>query len=227
MRDVGGIERLLQRALPATVSFRVLYRGDQPDEMSRHEESRSLSERAVASRRESFRLGRTAARDALHQLGAGRPKIGVGTDREPLWPDRVVGSITHAGPYAAAAVGWRSEVGGIGIDLEVNRPFAGLRERVAFGVEREWLDALEAEEAETATIEIFSAKEAVFKAFYPRIGQFFGFEAATLEPAPSGDHYLGWLVDGLDTRYPAARSFRVHVSWHRDVVVASLTLDPD
>lgn len=227
MGDVDAIERLLQQVLPATMSFRALSTGDRPGDALHREEARWLSDRAVRSRRESFRLGRAAARDALHLLGAGRPTIGIGTGREPLWPAGVVGSITHAGPYAVAAVAWMRDAGGVGIDLEFDRPFAGLRERVAFGVEREWLDALGAEEAGKATIEIFSAKEAVFKAFYPRIGEFFGFEAATLEPGSAGGRYFARLADGLDVEYPHTRRFPVDTGWHEGVLLSAVTLDPD
>ena len=39
-------------------------------------------------------------------------------DRAPVWPDGVVGSITHAGNFAAAAVAWAADIAALGIDLE-------------------------------------------------------------------------------------------------------------
>ncbi|MDQ3781527.1 MAG: 4'-phosphopantetheinyl transferase superfamily protein [Actinomycetota bacterium] len=226
MSRVEGVERLL-RNVPKTVCYEVLMAGDQPDDKLMPEEVSAISERAAALRRESFRLGRTAARNALAQLGAGRPAVAVGRHREPLWPKDVVGSITHVGSCAIAAVAWKRDIAGIGIDLEMRRGFEGLRRSVAFGGELGWLAALDAEEAESATIEVFAAKEAIFKAFYPRIGRFFGFDSATLEPAVPRHHYLGRLTEGLVDEYPASRSFRIDVGWHRDLVLATLVLEAD
>jgi 4'-phosphopantetheinyl transferase EntD len=39
-------------------------------------------------------------------------------DRTPVWPDGVVGSITHTGDFAAAAVAWAADIAGLGIDSE-------------------------------------------------------------------------------------------------------------
>lgn len=224
----GGAElEGLLRTLPETVCFSVLVERDLPHDHLKPVEASALSERAVPSRRESFRLGRAAARSALAGLGAGRPAIPVGDNREPVWPEGVVGSITHAGRYAIAAVAWSSEVFALGVDLELRRPFAGLRERVAFGEELAWLESLDPAEADIATIEVFSAKEAIFKAFHPGVGRFFGFDSAKLEPAVSRDHYRGYLAKGLADAYPPSRSFRVDIGWHRDVVLATVCLESD
>lgn len=226
MSQVDEIVQLL-RGLPGEVSHRLLSEGDNPEDGLSTEETSALSDRAVSSRAESFRLGRSAARDALEQLGVGRPSIGVGSYRQPLWPDGIVGSITHTRSIAIAAVGRESEVGGIGVDLEALRPFDGLKRHVAFGDELKWLDRLGGAEADVKTIEIFSAKEAIFKAFYPRVQRFFGFDSASVEPTDSGDHYVGRLAHDLDARYPPSRTFRISVGWAGDLILAALILEPD
>ena len=48
-------------------------------------------------------------------------------DRAPIWPDRVVGSITHTGDFAAAAVAWAADIAGLGIDSEQAIDRAGLK----------------------------------------------------------------------------------------------------
>jgi 4'-phosphopantetheinyl transferase EntD len=140
-----------------------------------------LGERATARRREAFALGRAAARLALRDLGVGSLAglvIGRGPGGEPLWPEGVVGTISHSGDAALAVVGWRSDYRGLGVDLEQRVP--GLSERavrlVCTAGEQAWLAC---RPAVWRTV-VFSAKEAVFKALNPIEGVWLGFADAEL-----------------------------------------------
>jgi 4'-phosphopantetheinyl transferase EntD len=135
------------------------------------DEARALAG-AVGKRRREFVTGRACARRALRSLGVARTAIGVGSRSEPLWPNGIVGSITHCEGYRAAAVARAGHVAAIGIDAEINAPLpARLMRRVA-------------SESELAAIRtrardcpprvpvcldrlLFSAKEAVYKAWFP------------------------------------------------------------
>src|SRR5688572_21941564 len=55
-------------------------------------------------RRRDFILGRNCARKALAALGHGNAVIERRGNGAPLWPDGIVGSITHTSGYAAALV---------------------------------------------------------------------------------------------------------------------------
>jgi len=122
--------------------------------------------RAAPRRRAEFATARACARDALGQLGIAPRAIPVGEQGEPLWPDGVIGSITHCDGYRAAAVARADELLCVGIDAEVNAP---LRERVSARIG----SALELARARAAAPEasagrlVFSAKEAAFKAWRP------------------------------------------------------------
>lgn len=85
-------------------------------------EAQLLNERAVPRRRLHFTLGRAAAHDALDDLGAPTAIVGRAPGGEPIWPDGIVGSITHAGNVAAAVVASASHLAGLGLDLELTRP---------------------------------------------------------------------------------------------------------
>src|SRR5277367_2552834 len=63
-------------------------------------------DRAVRARRTEFLAGRACARSALRKLADGRADdaIPIGPDRAPVWPAGIVGAITHAHGFAAAAV---------------------------------------------------------------------------------------------------------------------------
>ena len=53
--------------------------------------SRSFS----SKRLKEFSVGRKCARNALSHLGFNDPPILIGTNREPIWPKNICGSITH------------------------------------------------------------------------------------------------------------------------------------
>lgn len=129
---------------------------------------------AVAKRRREFAFGRACSRAALARLGRGRPAPVVsGEHGAPLWPPGVVGSITHVEGYYAAAVAAGSDFAAIGIDAAANRSLPPAVARVAAA--RELSDLPGGGRWPTV---VFSAKEAVFKAWFPLTGCRLGFEEA-------------------------------------------------
>jgi 4'-phosphopantetheinyl transferase EntD len=71
---------------------------------------------AIQKRQREFLAGRWCAKQALQCLGAGSTDVAMAEDRAPIWPDGVVGSITHTGDFAAAAVAWAADIAALGID---------------------------------------------------------------------------------------------------------------
>jgi len=70
-------------------------------------------------RRTEFTLGRAAANLAVKQLGfESPPPVLKGERGEPLWPEGIVGSITHCGSSAIAAAAVGSVALSVRIDLE-------------------------------------------------------------------------------------------------------------
>jgi 4'-phosphopantetheinyl transferase EntD len=140
---------------------------------------------AVEKRRQEFVTGRACARLALERLGAPVVAIPRGQRGEPLWPAGVVGSITHCLGYRACAVAWSDAVVALGIDAEPNAPLAdGVLEKVAHGRElvsfgRRGPRAGGETELDLPRL-LFSAKEAVYKAWFPLTGQWLGFEDVEL-----------------------------------------------
>lgn len=130
--------------------------------------------RAVEKRRREFVAGRACAREALARLGVAAVAVPSGADGEPLWPAGIVGSITHCEGYRACAVAWSDAVVGLGIDAEPNRPLpGGVLEEVAHGRERDLLaDGAVGQDIGRL---LFSAKEAVFKAWFPMTRRRLGF----------------------------------------------------
>jgi enterobactin synthetase component D len=147
------------------------------------DEERYVGPTAAERRRSSFALGRSAARDALRQLGVQALAIGQGRGGEPLWPEGVVGAITHSGDIAIAIAGWQRDYAGLGVDLEQLSP--GLTPRAARRIctlaELAWIETVDYRHYGTM---LFSAKEAVFKALFPIEGVWLGFGDAELTWQP-------------------------------------------
>lgn len=171
---------------------------------------------AVPVRRRAFVLGRLAAHAALRQAGAPLMPVLAGPDRAPCWPDGFVGSIAHTGDVAVAAAARAADVAAVGIDVERDRPLAlELWDTVATPRERAWLDAQPARTRGRRALQLFCAKEAVYKAWYPvgrRVLEFAEVEVDCGEGAPRSARVLA---------SPAAR---FELAWSRlgeHVVVAA------
>jgi 4'-phosphopantetheinyl transferase EntD len=170
---------------------------DDPDAVLASEEEPAVAH-AVATRRAEFTTARSCARDALTRLGSPTPAVPVGEKRAPVWPDGVVGAITHCAGFRAAAVAWRSEVRTVGLDAEPHTALPdGVLEAVSDAGERAVLSRLARESPDVRWDKIlFSAKESVYKAWFPLTGRWLGFEDAELVPAPDGTFRASLRVPG-------------------------------
>jgi 4'-phosphopantetheinyl transferase EntD len=121
---------------------------------------------AVAQRRREFALGRTCARRALAGLGLPPSPILVGTDRAPVWPPGVVGSISHCPLRTVAVVAPASDFLAAGVDVEPNAPLPDdVVSTVGRADERQWLAGGDSNLARDRLL--FSIKESVYKAWFP------------------------------------------------------------
>ncbi|WP_433226700.1 4'-phosphopantetheinyl transferase family protein [Microtetraspora malaysiensis] len=153
---------------------------------------------AVEKRRREFTNGRICARHALQRLGEPSAPVMAGDRGEPLWPDGVVGSITHCSGYCGAVLGRRSTIAAIGIDAERHAALSPhLRAMVAVPDEQAMLDRLLAQDSGIRWDRVlFSAKEAVYKAWYPLTGRWLGFRDARLVIERDGTFSARLPVDG-------------------------------
>ncbi|MEU1486994.1 4'-phosphopantetheinyl transferase superfamily protein [Streptomyces sp. NPDC005752] len=177
------IEQLLAAEVASYEAF------EDPPGVTLLSEEEALVRDSVESRRREFTTGRHCARMALARLDvvSDRPILS-GPRGEPLWPDQVRGSITHCRGYRAAVVARASEIASVGIDAEPDQPLPdGVLEAVA----------LPEEEARTKELlrsfpgvrwdrMLFSAKESVYKTWFPITRRPLGFEDALIEIDPVG-----------------------------------------
>jgi 4'-phosphopantetheinyl transferase EntD len=183
---------------------------------------------AVETRRREFVTARRCARTALARLGFSPAPIRSGPRREPQWPAGVVGSITHCAGYRAAAVARAGAVASIGIDAEPHIALPGeVAHAVTLPAERELLAALGRSDPGVHWGKLlFSAKESVYKAWYPLTGRWLGFEEAQLSIDPvAGTFHARLLVPGTrrdDAAPLAGLAGRFLVQ--RDLILTAVTV---
>jgi enterobactin synthetase component D len=150
-------------------------------------------------RMREFTAGRRCAAQALTDAGSCETTVAVGPDRAPVWPLGFVGSITHSGSFAWAAVARSADVRSLGIDSEPIFDAGALTDAlgVAFDADERLLFCPHAfakrgykeqtgapdtrgPDRVLATI-AYSAKESLYKCLYPCVGVFFDFADARLE----------------------------------------------
>ena len=131
---------------------------------------------AVSARLAEFAAGRSAARQALRGLGFAPEAIPMGSDRAPLWPEGVAGSISHCAGACLAVMGLARDYRGLGLDIEPLHPLhADLWSTILRPEEQRQINDLPQSQQGLQALRIFVAKEAAYKAQYPLTRQIFDF----------------------------------------------------
>ncbi len=215
---------VIERVLPADVAAAEAF-GELGEPLFPVEAAAVAS--AVERRRLEFATGRACARTALARLGFPRCAIPRGPGGAPVWPHGVVGSLTHCASYRAAAVAPSRRYVGLGIDAEVDAPLPpGVLDLVSVPQERECLGRLPPVDRDAGWDRVlFSAKEAVFKAWFPLTRAWLGFEDVVLGIDPdAGTFSAQLLVTGPEVR--GVRIGRFDGRWVRQagLVVTAVTV---
>lgn len=186
-------------SLLADVPVTVVETHDDPADAVLFPEEEAVVANAVAKRRNEFTTVRHCARTALARIGVPPAPILPGHRGAPGWPDGVVGSMTHCAGYRAAVVARAGEVTSLGIDAEPGEPLRDpdVLNLVADETERAALAALGSRHPATPWDRLlFSAKESVYKTWFPLTGRWLGFEDARVELVADGTFTARLLVEG-------------------------------
>ena len=159
-------------------------------------EEEELSARAVDKRRQEFTTARTRARTALGRLGVPAGPIGRGERGAPQWPPGLVGSITHTQGFRGCAVARAADVASVGVDAEPNgRIPDDVLGLVADDTERAWITDLLVRRPDVSWDRLlFSAKESVYKTWFPLTGRWLDFSEATISVDPAAGTFTARLL---------------------------------
>ncbi|HZP53587.1 4'-phosphopantetheinyl transferase family protein [Actinocrinis sp.] len=172
---------MIEELLPPGV-VAVEARSDPLDAVLFPEEEAELAQ-AVEKRRLEFTTVRHCARTALARLGIAPVAILPGDRGAPQWPAGIVGSMTHCTGYRAAVVARSSQLATIGVDAEPHEALPPeVLTTVTVAEERERLKRLAADRPAVHWDRLlFSAKESVYKAWFPLTGRWLDFEEASID----------------------------------------------
>ncbi len=162
-----------------------------------------------AAQREASDLAVAAA---LAEFGIVRALVPSSPEGFRLWPEGLVGSVTHKGTSVLVAVSPSTTHLGIGIDLEIDDG-ADLSVLPGLAANDE-LPGFAATTSQALHL-VFSAKEAVFKAVYPRRRSPLAFDDVRVRWSERDDRHGLALVgdDALEVRVVANRWVVALATW--------------
>ena len=190
------------------------------------EEARHV-QKAVPRRAAEFAAGRLCARLLLAELGLTRFALEVGAHRQPLWPAKVVGSITHTTGFCAAVAARAPGLRALGIDSEIAGSVkTELWRGICTHAEASWLRSLPKDEQRAAATLIFSAKEAFYKCQFALTQEHLGFHDVSIElPAWGGGRRGAFQVRAnRGIRLGSAGALQGQYLFHEEFITTGMAL---
>ena len=179
--------------------------------------------RAVEKRRQEFAKGRALARRLLSSLGHEKAPLLSSETRAPIWPNGIVGSITHTKDFVAVAVAKNTDLRGIGIDAEELRPIKeNLWSRICTETELNTLRQNHGRDMALWVGLLFSCKEAFYKAQHPLTKTFLGFH--DVEVALKDSTFTITLVKPASEQFATGTQFSGRFSQGAKVWASAVTI---
>lgn len=162
---------MIEELLPGSVVTVEAYGHDEPENTMLYPEEEAVVAQAVRKRRREFAVVRSCARRAMEKLGVPPHPVLPGERGAPQWPAGLTGSMTHCDGYGAAALVRATDLASLGIDAEPDGPLPdGVLDAVALPAERTRLLRLTHDHPAAHWDRLlFSAKESVYKAWFPSL----------------------------------------------------------
>jgi 4'-phosphopantetheinyl transferase EntD len=136
---------------------------------------RKAIQSSAIKRQQEYATARILARAAMRSMGFPESEILNRPDRSPIWPDGLVGSLSHCDSYAMVVLGSCDKVLSAGCDIEPDLPLpCEVVEHILLPEEIDGLDR------PSDSRLIFSAKEAFYKAQYSLTGTYLDFKDVTV-----------------------------------------------
>lgn len=191
------LPRVIEQLLPSAVVTVEAY-GQNDADLALFPEEAALMTRAVAKRRREFTVVRSCARRAMEKLGVPPQPVLSGEHGAPRWPAGLVGSMTHCDDYCAAALARTADLASLGIDAEVHQPLPDeVLPVVSLPAEADRLRRLSDRRPDVHWDRLlFSAKESVYKTWFPLTKEWLDFKEADIELSEDGHFRAALLVPG-------------------------------
>ncbi|MFJ1968357.1 4'-phosphopantetheinyl transferase [Streptomyces sp. NPDC087903] len=195
---------MIEELLPGSVVTVEAHGDEGPQDDFLYPQEAAVVAQAVPKRRREFAAVRSCARQAMDKLGVPPQPVLPGERGAPRWPAGLAGSMTHCDGYRAAALVRATDLASLGIDAEPHLPLPdGVLPTVSLPEEEDRLGRLTREHPHVHWDRLlFSAKESVYKAWFPLTGLWLEFTEADIEvfvtpgERPGGGFRAELLVPG-------------------------------
>ncbi len=128
-----------------------------------------------------FSTGRYCARNAMEALGIS-PQAVLMDGRLPIWPEGIVGSISHSRKLCGAVAARLDCYYSVGLDIEeVSRFSPSLWNSICTDAELAELQQMQPEFRQNRVALLFAMKEAFYKFQFPITTQYLGFKDVTIQ----------------------------------------------
>lgn len=183
-----------------------------------HASEMALIQHASAHRIQEFTLGRSVAKQAVLAQNADQDKTGLAILKTPeglpVWPEGIVGSISHTHNMAVAVCASNTQVKALAVDIEKKRTVNTSLERKLL-TENECLQGWGGE-PQRALVTLFSIKESIYKAACALAEQPVTLKPFSVTPLENNQFMcdVGELIGRSNV------NIKGHYAWFDDVVIS-------
>jgi enterobactin synthetase component D len=178
--------------------------------------------KSVTKRQSEFLAGRMMARSALELLTDDKITVDIGENRSPVWPNDIVGSISHSAQMALSIVSKKYTCRYVGCDIEPVITFttqSEISDSIVNSDEKTLINNSQLESCVAFTL-IFSAKESLFKALYPYVKCYFDFrDAEVFDIDTYNNEFKVMIINGLSYDLPEGTQFSGHYTLNEKHVI--------
>lgn len=181
---MGGVQRVTERRISQLLATpcAVAMASAEIDLRSPYEQEAAIVRGASGVRRAEFAAGRRAARAALSEIGFAAAGILADADKVPIWPAEALGSIAHCSGLCFAVAARQGIALGLGVDAEAAEYLpADVASIICGPRDRAHIRGLPRKVGLDWNKVTFCAKEAFYKAYFPRNRQFVDFHEVAIE----------------------------------------------
>lgn len=196
---------------PADVPFFVT--NDWSDSETLFPAEKSYLEGKLEIRRKEFIRSRYCVKVGFERLNLPYKSVLPNQRRMPVWPDNVIGSISHSYDMAGAAVCLSKSYRSVGLDIEklsARKSEDQIARYICTPDELDIIQEGDSDERVKKSRLVFCAKEAIFKCLYPLCQVFFGFKDASVDWSDDGTYRVR-LNKSISTEF--CKGFSVMGRW--------------
>lgn len=176
-------------------------------------------EEEVPKRKAHFLGGRYCAHQALEMMHGNNEILPIkkGEEGAPIWPEGVIGSITHNENFVGAVVADKKNLRGVGIDTEkILGPQSVNMVEGLVATDKEKKDSISFDPFEYFTL-IYSAKESIFKCLHPLVKKYIEFHDVNIDQLDFEKRTFDFsLLKSLNEEFKEGMSFQGRFSLEKD-----------